>query len=196
MPRRSVHRGESGFTLLELLVVLVLLSFITTLLIQGMTYVAKVNDTFAREGHQRYLRELAFGWFSDAISQLAAPEQGETGERFRGDPLSFEAVTLSSVDRREGIPTPFAFRLEPEGPAAELIYVRRVEASRWPLLAIAADARFEYLDGQGRWHEDWPPVPELADALPDAVAVASEQERLFLMAPVQMPRRGLALDDR
>lgn len=192
---RKKYGPESGFTLLELLVVLVLVSFITTLLVQGMAYVAKVNDAFAREGHQRYMRELVFGWFSDAISQLAAPVQGKIKARFRGDPLSFEAVTLGSVDRREGIPTPFAFRLEPTDSAAELIYVRRVEASRWLLLEVAADARFEYQDAHGAWHERWPPTPEQADWLPDAVAVASVQDRLFLMATVQMPQRGLIIDE-
>lgn len=186
---------QLAFTLLELLVVLVLVTFITTLLIQGMSYVAKVNDTFVREGDQRQAQELAFGWFDDALSQLAAPARGELTGRFRGDALSFEGVTLASIDRREGIPIPFAFRLEPNEKAAELIYVRRIEEQRWPLILVAADAHFEYQDAAGQWHQDWPPSPPDADLLPAAVALAETQGRLFLMATVMTPRQRVIVND-
>lgn len=188
--------NERGFTLLELLVVLVLVSFITALMMQGMSYVARVNEAFMGESDLRQTRERVFGWFGDAITFLSAPEPSDPAGRFRGDALSFEAVTLNSVDRREGIPVPFAFRLEAQGNVAELIYVRRIEASRWPLLSVASDAHFEYLDAQGQWHSDWPPTPQLADLLPNAVALASAQERLFLIASVQMPRWRMTFDDR
>lgn len=72
----TAHR-QAAFTLLELLVVLVLVSFITTLLIQGMAYVAKVNETFLREGSQRQKRELVDGWFVESIAALSAPEPGD-----------------------------------------------------------------------------------------------------------------------
>ncbi len=48
----------------------------------------------------------------------------------------------------------------------ELIYVRRLEDSRWPLLHLRGEARFRYLDGHGQWHRtgrrarNWPiPFP-------------------------------------
>ncbi len=190
------ERRQSGFTLLELLVVLVLVAFITTLLIQGMGYIAKVNDTFVREGDQRQSRELVFAWFTDSLSQLSAPEHNDSSGRFRGDALSFEGVTLASVDRREGIPVPFAFRLEPKEGMAELIYVRRIEARRWPLLSVRADAHFEYQDVTGHWHQNWPPLVAAADLMPMAIALASNEERLFLMATVQTPQQRTLIDDR
>lgn len=193
---KSTDRGEQGFTLLELLVVLVLVSFITALMMQGMTYVARVNDAFMGESDQQQIRQRAFGWFADAVTFLAAPEPSDSAGRFRGDALSFEAVTLNSVDRREGIPVPFAFRLEAAGSTADLIYVRRLEERRWPLVSVASDAHFEYLDAQGQWHSDWPPAPQLADLLPNAVALASPRERLFLIASVQLPRWRMGFDDR
>ncbi|MBO3274596.1 prepilin-type N-terminal cleavage/methylation domain-containing protein [Pseudomonas schmalbachii] len=191
---------QSAFTLLELLVVLVLVAFITTLLIQGMNYVARVNDSFLRAGEQRQLRELAFGWFVDSVSFLAAPLRNEVTMRFRGDVRSFEGLTLASVDRREGIPVPFAFRIEPVPDAAagevDFIYVRRRESRRWPLLRLQGDPRFQYQDAQGVWHPEWPPVPELADSLPEAVALYSSEGTLFLLATVQTPKYRITIDDR
>lgn len=198
----STARRQTAFTLLELLVVLVLVSFITTLLIQGMAYVAKVNETFLKEGGQRQVRELVDGWFVDAIAALSAPERGDPSGRFRGDALSFQGVTLASMDRREGVPTPFAFRVEVQtqardpGADAELIYVRLQADQRWPLVRLAADSHFEYQDSAGAWHSDWPPAAELADMLPDAVALASVQDGRFVLGSVQTPKRRLSSDDR
>ncbi|MDH0287782.1 type II secretion system protein GspJ [Pseudomonas sp. GD04087] len=188
-------RFQAGFTLLELLVVLTMVAFITTLLIQGMGYIAKVNDSFVREGDSRQARELAFGWFDDALTQLVAPEHNDVAGRFRGDALSFEGVTLASVDRREGIPVPFAFRLEPKPGGTELIYVRRIEARRWPLISLAAEAHFEFQDATGQWHKEWPPAPTEADLLPAAVALAETGGGLFLMATVQTPRQQVYISD-
>ncbi|MCP8464764.1 prepilin-type N-terminal cleavage/methylation domain-containing protein [Pseudomonas sp. ZM23] len=192
-------RHLRGFTLLELLVVLVLTSFITVLLMQGMAYVAKVNETFLLEGQQRQARELVFGWFIDSVAAISAPERGGGSGRFRGDAKSFEAVTLASVDRREGVPVAFAFRLDATRDAptqdADLVYVRRLEANRWPLLQLPGDAQFEYLDSLGAWHENWPPSSALVDSLPEAVALSSKREQLFLLATVQSPRRRLSVDD-
>lgn len=197
----TAHR-QAAFTLLELLVVLVLVSFITTLLIQGMAYVAKVNETFLREGSQRQKRELVDGWFVESVAALSAPEPGDPRGRFRGDALSFEGVTLASMDRREGVPTPFAFRVEPQAQTqdpradAELIYVRLQADQRWPLIHLAADSHFEYQDAAGSWHADWPPAAALADMLPDAVALASVQDGRFVLSAVQTPKRRLSSDDR
>ncbi|MCY1327339.1 hypothetical protein D9M71_130540 [compost metagenome] len=191
---------QSGFTLLEMIVVLVLVAFITTLLMQGMFYVAQVNDRFLRQGEGRQVRELAFGWFSDAVSHLAAPVNADTSARFRGDSRSFEGVTTLAADRRAGIPVPFAYRIEADAQekssSAEFIYVRMAQGSRWPLMKLPGDARFQYQDAHGGWHEDWPPEPALADRLPEAVALSSTEGSLFVLASVLTPRLGLNLDDR
>ncbi|MDF3842111.1 prepilin-type N-terminal cleavage/methylation domain-containing protein [Pseudomonas citronellolis] len=198
MSRRISRGRERGFTLLELIVVLLLAAMVTTLLMQGMDYVSRANDSFLRQGESRQLRVLAFGWFDDAIAQLAAPARGDAPARFRGDPLSFEAVSLASAERIEGVPVPFAFRLERLGePGRErtaMIYVRRLQASRWPLLELQGAAHFLYRDEQGAWHDNWPPLPVLADSLPAAVALNAPEERLFRLARVATPLRRVNAD--
>ncbi|PWU29992.1 type II secretion system protein [Pseudomonas sp. RW407] len=198
MNRRFAGQRQQGFTLLELIVVLLLATMVTTLLMQGMDYVSRANDSFLRQGESRQLRVLAFGWFGDSVSQLAAPAKGEAAARFRGDALSFEGVTLASAERIEGVPVPFAFRLERLGEQGRertgLIYVRRLQASRWPLLELQGGAHFLYRDESGGWHDNWPPLPALADSLPAAVALNAPAERLFRLARVATPLRQVSVD--
>lgn len=76
-----------------------------------------------------------------------------------------------------------------------MIYVRRLEDSRWPLLHLRGEARFRYLDGHGQWHQDWPPSAQLADTLPEAMALAAPEERLFVLVAVALPRARPAEHD-
>ncbi|MNF50212.1 hypothetical protein D3C84_315020 [compost metagenome] len=185
--RRS---GQGAFTLLEMLVVLLMVSFISALLIQALAYIGKVNQSFHQHAGRKQAQALALGWFRDTVENLVVPEAGEASWRFRGDELSFEAVSTMALDRRAGVPLPFAFRLEPlpNGGGTELIYVRRLEDSRWPLLRFQGPAHFQYLDGSGRWTRDWPPAAGLADTLPDALVLAADEDRLFVLVTVLMPK--------
>ena len=106
-------------------------------------------------------------------------------------------MSAAALDRRAGIPTPLAFRLERRAgeDRTELIYVRRLEDSRWPLLHLRGEARFLYLDGHGQWLRDWPPSAQLADTLPEAMALTAPEERLFVLVAVALPRARPAEHD-
>ncbi|KXC72594.1 type II secretion system protein J [Pseudomonas aeruginosa] len=191
------RRKQGAFTLLEMIVVLLVVSFIGTLLMQGLSYASKANQSLHQSLGRGQVRALTFDWFRDAVENLVAPEAGEVRWRLRGDELSFEAMSAATLDRRAGIPTPLAFRLERRAgeDRTELIYVRRLEDSRWPLLHLRGEARFRYLDGHGQWHRDWPPSAQLADTLPEAMALAAPEERLFVLVAVALPRARPAEHD-
>ena len=195
MPRRG--RKQAAFTLLEMLVVLMLVAFISTLLMQALTYIGKVNLSFHQHASDSRMELLAFGWFRDAVESLVAPERGHAEMRFRGDEFSFEAVSMSTPERRLGVPRPFAFRLEhPDGQAgAQLIYVRILEDSRWPLMQLQGQARFRYLDARGAWHERWPPSPSADYQLPEAVVLDAREDELFVLSAVRAPKSRVVVDD-
>lgn len=183
------HLRQSGFTLLELIVVLMIVSFISVLLMQGLTYVSKVNDSFLGQGTQRQHRMLAMNWFRDAVSNLVLPEADEQDWRFKGDERSFEGATLQAADRRYGIPARFAFRLEDNPRGTQFIYVRMAENSRWPLIQLEGKAVFHYLDQLGQWQPKWPPSPNMVDMLPLAVVLESPQDNLYTLVNVALPTR-------
>lgn len=104
------RRKQGAFTLLEMIVVLLVVSFIGTLLMQGLSYASKANQSLHQSLGRGQVRALTFDWFRDAVENLVAPEAGEVRWRLRGDELSFEAMSAAALDRRAGIPTPLAFR--------------------------------------------------------------------------------------
>ncbi|WP_137822059.1 prepilin-type N-terminal cleavage/methylation domain-containing protein [Pseudomonas sp. D(2018)] len=181
---------QSAFTLLEVLVVLMLVSLVSALLMQALTYIGKVNSTFHLHAGSKRVETLAHGWFLDAVRNLVAPEQGDVAMRLRGDELSFEAVSLGTVDRRQGIPQPFAFRIEARGQGrdAELIYVRPLLDSRWSVSSLPADAHFSYLDARGAWHQTWPPSSMNVDQLPEAIVLEALEDNLYVLAVLQLPK--------
>lgn len=162
------RRKQGAFTLLEMIVVLLVVSFIGTLLMQGLSYASKANQSLHQNLGRGQVRALTFDWFRDAVENLVAPEAGEVRWRLRGDELSFEAMSAAALDRRAGIPTPLAFRLERRAgeDRTELIYVRRLEDSRWPSCICAAKLASAIWTvmasgtGTGRRARNWPiPFP-------------------------------------
>lgn len=83
------RRKQGAFTLLEMIVVLLVVSFIGTLLMQGLSYASKANQSLHQSLGRGQVRALTFDWFRDAVENLVAPEAGEVRWRLRGDELSF-----------------------------------------------------------------------------------------------------------
>lgn len=90
------RRKQGAFTLLEMIVVLLVVSFIGTLLMQGLSYASKANQSLHQNLGRGQVRALTFDWFRDAVENLVAPEAGEVRWRLRGDELSFEAMSAAA----------------------------------------------------------------------------------------------------
>lgn len=104
------RRKQGAFTLLEMIVVLLVVSFIGTLLMQGLSYASKANQSLHQSLGRGQVRALTFDWFRDAVENLVAPEAGEVRWRLRGDELSFEAMSA-----RPWIAVPASRRPWPSG---------------------------------------------------------------------------------
>lgn len=159
-----------GFTLVEMLVTLVLVSLVGSLLWQALATVARLESALARTralGDDDALRRV---WAEQALAGIMT---GATG-----DPVDFRG----SADGLSGYSTmpPWPGTMGPElttlalanaGESAQRLMARRpgdapeLELWRWP----GRDGRFDYLDADGRWHARWPPAPGRQPSLPRAV---------------------------
>lgn len=146
-----------GFTLLEMLVVLILVSLTTTLIFQGFSYVLHLRARFLVALDDLQVGMLQAHWFHSSTRGLVA-DYREGEYVFKGSARSFEGLTISALDGIIGVPMPFAWKIEQTGAMTVLFYRdsqnETWEISRW----LGDEGYFRYMAGDGQWHEQWPPL--------------------------------------
>lgn len=157
-----------GFTLVEVLVVLVLLSLISTLAFEILHQTAKLRNQFLdtlEELQQGVIREH---WFRSSVAALTPdylPEQGVVYQArkpsvFIGKDKEFFGLTINALDHDGGIPTPFGWQLDFQNNETILRY-RNSEEQWWEIMRwTGKDGVFFYQAKDGQWHKQWPPVED------------------------------------
>jgi general secretion pathway protein J len=162
----------NGFTLLEMLVVLVITALISTLLIQGLGQALAL-----REGFSAYVDDLEHGtlretWFRHSVQGLIPDYpptvhtnffQAATPFVFKGNSLEFSGLTLAALDADNGVPMPFAWLLVREDETT-LLHYRNSRGEVWEVWRWHGDSgTFVYIDRDGKHHPQWPPAGNFND---------------------------------
>lgn len=191
------RRSRHGFTLLELLVVIVLMGVATSL---GMTMFSKVSDTWRRTEIHTELNDRAMSAFEqmrrDFTEVLSAKVSGfamrgtprtTQDNRFFRIPLEHDRIVIPvELPGRSGKPSQHAnigYHIERKGGAYTLVRTtgplgpEDPTANRLKVADGVLAMRIEYLDDSegGTWRTGWS-----RPTLPDAVRVS-----LTLMDPVR-----------
>ena len=157
-----------GFTLLEVLVVLVLVSLVVGFLMQGFSHVLKLRVYFVGQAEQQQTRILKEQWFRTLVGSVT-PAYSEGVDQFQGEKTELIGLTMASLDSRPGVPVPLHLRLVNEDGAVELRYLT-AGGAEWVLGQWQdAEGKFEYLDKKGNWHTRWPPGLGVHEQLPVAI---------------------------
>ena len=183
-----------GFTLMEMLVTLVLISFATMLMFQMLGSYRIANDRVRGQAGNIDRQALFQAWFRDSVHGLyAAPRL-----HFVGDPARFSATTLNPLYAPEGSPTPIAWSLRADADgAAEIVYAEN-GVERWHLpLQGGGEVEFAYFDAGWRETDAWPPKlgkvnPEALPAVVGLVRRFDDGDRPLLVAvlgPLEPPVR-------
>ena len=194
--------NSRGFTLLEVLVVLVLVSLTMTMLMQGVLYTLQLRTQFLVQ--QQRLREnfLPESWFRSSSAALA-PARADSPEAFQGDRAGFRGLSLAPLLGEPGVPVRIEWRLT-SNDGQQLLQYRQedredvIAVSAWP---EAAHVELDYLDGNGRWSERWPPPTTPASGsqspplLPAALRlqIPDQEQRSLWLVPIA-GRRDLPVD--
>lgn len=204
----SMARGR-GFTLLEMLVVLVLMSFVTVLVSQMLTQVARIERLLNSAQLEGAITSVRVSWVKAAIESML-PMTRESGARFVGDsrqiagmssePPVMPAAGLTKVgmsmvfEATRGV-TEFRLLLgrgaEPDGLGGNPPGVASPVLFSWP----GNTGRFRFLDTKGLWHDSWPIEPSDADLLPVAVMIETGLDEVprviasIAAAPQPLPSR-------
>ena len=187
-------RVHHGFSLMEMLVTLMLISFATMLMFQMLGSYRIANERVRSQAGQLDRQALFQEWFRDSVHGLyAAPRL-----RFVGNAAQFTATTLNPLYAPEGSPSPIGWSLrENEQGAAEIVYTEQgVEQWHLPLQG-GGEVEFAYFDAEWRQTDTWPPKlgkvnPEALPAVVGLVRRYADGDRPLLVAvlgPLVPPKR-------
>ena len=154
---RQPRRG--GFTVMEMLAVLTLVSLLGTLLVQGLGFFAARYEAVKRSHRDVDSFALWQHWFAATVNGIVPV--GVRARRFRGDATAFSGTSLQPLAGDGGVPAVVRWTVA-EGEAAVVYQEEGLAATpeqpiAWRLpLDDDGVLSFSYADRQGRWHDAWP----------------------------------------
>jgi general secretion pathway protein J len=163
---KSLIGQQRAFTLIEMLVVLIIVSLIVTVVMQGFGYTLGLYQRVVGAQKVAYEQVLSYQWFTRSL-------QAQVAKRPKDRSLEGSNVELSTYSFRpligpQGLKTMIAWELQSTSEGLALRY-KEHEISfivqRWP----QAIGKFEYLDDEGNWQETWPVKESAESPLPDAI---------------------------
>lgn len=176
----------AGFTLLEAIVTLVIVSLIVTVLMQALAQSLQLRQRLLH--HQREARTtvLQEQWFRETVASAIEDLPGAFGS-LRGDARGVEFATPSPLGG--GGLARVRWALEPMEGGDSLVYSDPTLGQVVILPGPLHDARLAYLDVEGRWHDSWP-APD-ADGAPVGASAEPRKDAIDAMTmDVQATRKA------
>jgi len=171
---------QKAFTLLEVLVVLVIVSLISTLLLQGFGYTVNLRSKVLRQLGRVQNEELTEYWFRQTTSSFSLREkQPEEALSFQGSAHSIKGESLVSLDQPIGVISPIEWHIESTDDGYLHLYYRKSQNQKkgWLIATwLGKEANFSYLDPIGNWHSYWP-VEQYPEQLPTGIMLNVAQDR-------------------
>lgn len=165
---------------MEVTVVLVLVSLISTILMQGVSYVLDLRIRFFNHHEKQVVKTLQGHWFrcvtSGFSSGYADPayvvsNESERKYFFWGTDEEIQGVTLAALGADPGVPREVTLKLIKDKQSLVLRY-SEFKYSAWEIARWKkGDGRFEFLDAQGNWQEHWPLMEKGGPTLPKAICL-------------------------
>lgn len=158
-----------GFTLVEVLVVLVITSMVSALLFQVLAQVGRVQSRFGEQLAQSQEGAMRAEWFREVVHGLQVVE-ADNAQRFVGQRQRFVGLTRTGLQARAGAAHFVAVEVRetPKTPGGEVRVAQAPSGEQaTTLLAWAGSgtAEFAYLDSNGVEYTQWPPAPGQYKAL-------------------------------
>lgn len=155
--RSSRSSVSSGFTLFEVLVVLVITGLMGAVLMQGFGIILATRLSVANTISN--LQEVVLSQ-NIAVDPLRGvlPDYEKNPNVFRGQARVLSGQTMRPLLSASGAPTPFKMTLDSDsGGSIALVYEEpgrpKAELARW----VGTNVEFKYRDLTGGWSSVWPP---------------------------------------
>ena len=193
-----VRSNQAGFTLLEMLVVIILTGMIATFLFQGLNQVYRLQTHFDAELDHSRKDAMIIDWARQAIIGIQ-PDYEDGEDKFSGDENHLQGLTTNPIDAALAVA---AFRLElvydPKDNQTRLNYKSGDKTTTllgWP----GKKGRFVFLDQQQQDHDTWPPrMVKKPRQIPAAIrleAQRNDQPWILVIAPMSPEKPRVRIED-
>ncbi len=149
--------GARGFTLFEVLVVLVITGMISAVLMQGFSIVLGTRLSVADKIGDLQSLVISQNVVTEPIRGIV-PDDSKEPKVFNGQARMLSGRTVRPLLSPPGIPTSFTLTLENETGGTKLVYEERgmpkADIAHWQGNAPT----FKYRDFKGGWLSSWPPL--------------------------------------
>lgn len=159
----KARRHATGFTLLEAMVTLVIVSLMIALLMQALIQVLGMRErvlVYQRESRTASLQEQ---WFRDSVQGTLVDLPDALGS-MQGDAARFELVTASPL--ATGGIGHVTWTIVPQGSGQALAHTDAAGNTFEVIQGPMQDARFSYGSGAGEWSASWEPPEDATELVP------------------------------
>jgi prepilin-type N-terminal cleavage/methylation domain-containing protein len=153
--------AASGFTLIETLVVLIILSMIGAILFSSYQRILDIRIRLAAFLDGTDAPTLVAGWFRSSVERLL-PDQKDGADVFAGTPRRLVGLSVAPIDGTPGVPTRIAWELVFDAASARTALTYR-EATAAPLTIASWPGDrggLRYCGPRLACSDSWPPPNE------------------------------------
>ncbi|TAK68383.1 MAG: type II secretion system protein [Betaproteobacteria bacterium] len=166
--------SQHGFTLVEMLVVLIIVGMVSGLLFEGATQLMGMQARLERQLKALRGDALSADWLRQVVQGLQ-PDYPEGKQVFKGSPRGFSGLSTNPLASGYGALQPFAVTLAHDVATNRMLLRYGGANNASVLLSWTGDrGGLRYLDERGEAHEDWPPPLGLWPQLPRAITLEGE----------------------
>lgn len=174
MPAR---RRSRGFTILEMLVVLMIVGFISSILFQALSQTYKLQSRFGLQLAQSQQGAMYTDWFRQVVQGLQT-DFVNGKEQFKGTETEFTGTTTSPLSAEYGMPktVTLSLQFDRQEEMTELLYAvdqQKMKLSSW---SGNKATRFIYVDAGGEQHDAWPPHFGIWPQLPSMIMLQYQRD--------------------
>jgi general secretion pathway protein J len=161
-------RFQRAFTLIEMLVVMVIISLLITVIMQGFGYSLGFYQRVVTTQKNAYSEVLAYNWLRSTLGVSVAARPKDLG--LEGDAFEVTTYTYQPLVERAGLKTRISWQLIQDSDNLRLAYTEgsvSFDVYHWP----AATGHWEYMDENQQWQNKWPTEKSERIRLPNAVKI-------------------------
>jgi prepilin-type N-terminal cleavage/methylation domain-containing protein len=185
-PRRAVltlsaiprpgRNSQFGFTLVEMLVVLLIVGMVSGLLFEGAAQLMSMQARLERQLTRLRGEALRADWWRQVVQGLQ-PDYADGKQMFKGSPRGFSGLSTNPLTAGYGALQPFAVTLTHDAASDSMLLGYDGGSKASVLLSWPGDrGSLRYLDDRGEVHESWPPPLGRWPQLPKAITLDGERD--------------------